>query len=281
MTLVVTWKADPIIVHLGSLNVGWYGLLFALGLVVVGPMIVDRIWRREKLPESWFTALFYYVLIGAVVGARLGHCLFYEPEYFLANPVEILKIWHGGLASHGGVLGIVIAVYFFSKKTSHRSMLWAFDRLCVPVGFAAGMIRLGNLMNHEIYGHATDLPWAFRFIENVREWSATGVDPVFSAPSHPTQIYEALCYFAIFGLTMWMYWKRDAGRHVGLIFGVAMILIFVARFLIEFVKNDQVDFEAGMTLNMGQWLSIPFILLGAWSVWYSFHAAKPADKRLI
>ena len=278
---VVTWTVDPILLHLGSLNVGWYGLFFALGLVVVGPYIVDKIWQKEKLPEEWFVALFYYVLIGAVVGARLGHCLFYEPEYFLANPVEILKIWNGGLASHGGVLGIVIAVYFHSKRYTKRSMLWTFDRLCVPVGFAAGMIRLGNLMNHEIYGHATDLPWAFRFIENVRAWSATGVEPVFSAPSHPTQIYEALCYFLIFAITMWMYWKRDARKHTGLIFGVAMILIFVARFLIEFLKNDQVAFEADMTLNMGQWLSIPIILFGIWSVWYSFHAKKPVEKRLI
>ncbi len=281
MLNVVTWTVDPILLDLGGPSVGWYGLFFALGLVVVGPSIVDKIWQKEKLPEKWFTSLFYYVLIGAVVGARLGHCLFYEPEYFLANPVEILKIWQGGLASHGGVLGIVIAIYFHSKRYTHKSMLWTFDRVCVPVGFAAGMIRLGNLMNHEIYGHATDLPWGFRFIENVRAWSAGLAEPIFSVPSHPTQIYEALCYFAIFGITMWMYWKKEAYKHTGLIFGVSMILIFTARFFIEFLKNDQVAFEADMSLNMGQWLSIPFILLGIWSVWYSFNAKTPVDKQLI
>lgn len=280
MLNVVTWTVDPILLDYKGMTIGWYGVFFAVGLVLFGPAIMDKIWRREQLPERWLTSLFYYIIIATVVGARLGHCLFYQPEYYLANPVEILKVWEGGLASHGGVIGIIIAVYFYSKKVSHRSMLWTFDRLCVPTGLVAGMIRMGNLMNHEIYGHPTDLPWGFRYIENIGAWRA-GAEPIFSLPSHPTQIYEALCYFAIFGLCMWMYWRTNARKHVGLIFGVFMTLTFLARFFIEFLKNDQVAFEATMTLNMGQWLSVPFIIAGIAAIWYSFANKKPADGRIL
>lgn len=266
---VVTWTVDPIIFQSGGLRLGWYGVLFAVGLIVFGGTILSKMWKHENLTEKSFNQLVFYVLIATIVGARLGHCLFYEPSYYLANPVEILKTWEGGLASHGGVIGIMIAIWIYSKKVSHQSMLWTFDRLCVPVGLVAAMIRLGNLMNHEIYGHATDLPWGFRFIENIHQWQA-GAEPIFSAPSHPTQLYEAAIYLLVFAVCMWLYWKRDAQKREGLIFGVAMVMIFTGRFLVEFVKNDQVGFEEGMTLNMGQWLSIPFVLIGIASIVYSF-----------
>ena len=266
---VVTWTVDPIIFQSGGLRLGWYGVLFAVGLIVFGGTILSKMWKHENLTEKSFNQLVFYVLIATIVGARLGHCLFYEPSYYLANPVEILKTWEGGLASHGGVIGIMIATWIYSKKVSHQSMLWTFDRLCVPVGLVAAMIRLGNLMNHEIYGHATDLPWGFRFIENIHQWQA-GAEPIFSAPSHPTQLYEAAIYLLVFAVCMWLYWKRDAQKREGLIFGVAMVMIFVGRFLVEFVKNDQVGFEEGMTLNMGQWLSIPFVIIGIASIVYSF-----------
>lgn len=266
---VVTWTIDPIIFQSGGLRLGWYGVLFAVGLIVFGGTILSKMWKHENLTEKSFNQLVFYVLIATIVGARLGHCLFYEPSYYLANPVEILKTWEGGLASHGGVIGIMIAIWIYSKKVSHQSMLWTFDRLCVPVGLVAAMIRLGNLMNHEIYGHATDLPWGFRFIENIHQWQA-GAEPIFSAPSHPTQLYEAAIYLLVFAVCMWLYWKRDAQRREGLIFGVAMVMIFVGRFLVEFVKNDQVGFEESMTLNMGQWLSIPFVIIGIASIVYSF-----------
>lgn len=341
---VVTWTLDPILLEWKGLRVGWYSILFAFGLIVFGYAIVSKMWRREKLPEDWLTALFYYVVIGTIVGARLGHCLFYQPEYYLANPSEILKVWHGGLASHGGVLGIMIAIYIYSRHVTHRSMLWTFDRLCVPVGLVAGMIRLGNLCNHEIYGHTTDVPWAFRFITNIGEWRA-GAEPIFSAPSHPTQIYEAAFYFLVFGLMLWLYWRRDAQKHVGLMFGITMVLIFTFRFFIEYLKNDQVPDEAmtgigiakwlaipsvlvsigfivalllkgkkyrtpilwvvgvslhmiffgilyllhrpetlaavSQALNIGQWLSIPIVLLGLWSIWYSLTCKRPADGRIV
>lgn len=266
---VVTWTVDPIIFQSGGLRLGWYGVLFAVGLIVFGGTILSKMWKHENLTEKSFNQLVFYVLIATIVGARLGHCLFYESSYYLANPVEILKTWEGGLASHGGVIGIMIAIWIYSKKVSHQSMLWTFDRLCVPVGLVAAMIRLGNLMNHEIYGHATDLPWGFRFIENIHQWQA-GAEPIFSAPSHPTQLYEAAIYLLVFAVCMWLYWKRDAQKREGLIFGVAMVMIFVGRFLVEFVKNDQVGFEEGMTLNMGQWLSIPFVIIGIASIVYSF-----------
>ncbi len=268
MIAAITWTLDPIIFQLGGARIGWYGVLFAIGLIIFGGGILAKMWKHEGLTEQSYNWLVVYVLVATVVGARLGHCFFYEPEYYLANPLEIFQTWKGGLASHGGVIGIMIAVYLYSKKVSKQSMLWTFDRLCVPTGLVAAMIRLGNLANHEIYGHATDMPWAFRFIDNIPQWQM-GAEPIFTAPSHPTQLYEALAYLLTFGVCMWLYWKRDAYKHEGLIFGVAMIMIFVARFFIEFVKNDQVGFEANMNLNMGQWLSVPFILIGIVSVVYS------------
>ncbi len=268
----VTWTADPAIFTIGSREIRWYGLAFAVGFAI-GYMIVERMWKRERLPQAWIDSLLIYTMLGTVIGARLGHCLFYAPDYYLANPVEILKIWEGGLASHGGTLGIIVAIYFYSRKVSHKSMLWTFDKLVVPTGLVAAMIRLGNLMNHEIYGHATDLPWGFRFIENLHAWKR-GAEPIFSAPSHPTQLYEAACYLIIFGVCLWLYFKKEAWRHEGLIFGIFLIWVFGTRFFIEFVKNDQEAFEADMVLNMGQWLSIPFVLAGCYFVWKALNLKK-------
>jgi len=240
-------------------------------------MIVARMWKQEKLPQPWIDSLLIYTMVGTVLGARLGHCLFYDPAYYLAHPLEIILpfeiidghwelVGYQGLASHGGVLGIIIAIYFYSRRVSHHSMLWAFDKLVVPTGLVAAMIRLGNLMNHEIYGHPTDLPWGFRFIQNLESWKM-GAQPIFTAPSHPTQLYEALCYLLTFVLCMWLYFKKEAWKKEGFIFGIFMICIFGARFFIEFLKNDQEDFEADMLLNMGQLLSIPFVLMGIFFVW--------------
>lgn len=264
MLLAVTWTADPTIFQLGPLQVRWYGLMFAIGFLI-GYKIVEKMWKKEDLPGPWIDKLFIYTILGTVIGARLGHVLFYAPGHYLANPAEIFKIWEGGLASHGGTLGIIIAIYFYSKRVTHKSMLWTFDRLVVPTGLVAAMIRFGNLMNHEIYGHPTDYPWGFRFIENLSAWK-NGAEPIFSLPSHPTQLYEGLCYLLTFVVCMWLYWKKDAYKKEGLIFGVFMIGIFLSRFFIEFLKNNQEDFEAGMILNMGQLLSIPFVLAGVYFV---------------
>jgi len=267
MTLLeITWKINPVIFSIGDREIRWYALAFLIGFYV-GYKIVERMYKRENLNLAWLDPLLYFTVGGTIIGARLGHCLFYDPQYYFSNPMEILKVWEGGLASHGGVLGIIIAIYFFSKYYSHQSMLWTFDKLVVPTGLVAALIRLGNLMNHEIYGHPTNLPWGFRFIENLPYWMHRGAAPVFSQPSHPTQIYEAICYLLTFTLCMWLYFKKNAWEKEGLIFGIFMICIFASRFFIEFLKNVQEEFEESMTLDMGQWLSIPFVLLGIFCVW--------------
>ena len=262
----ITWTADPILIG-HPVTIRWYGLMFVIGFFL-GYMIMKRMFRHEGAPEKWLDILLIYVVIATIVGSRLGHVFFYAWDYYSQHPIEILYTWEGGLASHGGTIGLMIAVVLFSIFVTKRSPFWTFDRLVIPIALVGALIRIGNLMNHEIYGHPTDLPWGFRFVVNVHQW-LQGAEPIFSAPSHPTQLYEAGCYLALFVLLMWMYWKKNAERRPGLIFGVFFIVLFTSRFIIEFVKNPQEDFEIGMTLNMGQWLSIPFILMGIGFVIYS------------
>lgn len=266
--LAITWNVDPTLFTILGREIRWYGLLWVIGLIVA-VYIVQKIFKREDLPEKWFDSLFVYMIVGIIVGARLGHCLFYEPAYYLANPIEILKVWEGGLASHGGVIGIIIAVWLYSRKITKLSMLWTFDRVMVPTGFTSAMIRIGNLMNHEIYGGPTDKPWGFRFIDNLYPWMH-GAEPIYTEPSHPTQIYEALAYLIVFGITMYLYFNTSAKDRKGLITGVGIMIIFLFRLFVEFVKNVQVEGEYSMIektgLNLGQWLSIPFVIWGLWLI---------------
>lgn len=263
----VTWTANPNLFD-GFVTVRWYGLMFAIGFLV-GYEVVYRIFKHEGAPEKWLGSLFIFVVVATILGARLGHVFFYDWAYYSQHPGEILKVWEGGLASHGGTAGILLAIWIFSRTITKRPMLWTLDRLVVPVGFVAALIRFGNLMNHEIYGSETSLPWGFRFVENIHQWMQ-GAEPIFSAPSHPTQIYEALCYLITFGVCMYIYWRRNAQEREGLIFGVFMLGIFVPRFLIEFIKNVQEPWEIAMRqsigLDQGQLLSIPFIVLGVWLI---------------
>ncbi len=264
---IVTWTADPTLftIDLGffEFQLRWYPLMFLIGFAL-GIWIMERIYAREGLNPERVYKLFIYTFIGTVVGARLGHCLFYDPSYYLAHPIEILKTYKGGLASHGGTIGVVLAVLLYAKK-DHVGKLWILDRLAIAVAPVAALIRMGNLFNHEIYGYETALPWGFRFIENIHQWER-GAEPIFTAPSHPTQIYEALAYLVIFAFLLWLYFRTDSPKRSGLLLGVFMLGVFGSRFLIEYVKNVQEDFEEGMLLDMGQILSIPFIIWGAWLI---------------
>ncbi len=251
----ITWDVSPILIE-WPVSVRWYGLMFAIGFWI-GYNLVAKMFKREGAPESWLGILLIWVAAGTIIGSRLGHVFFYEWDYYSQHLIEILYIRNGGLASHGGAIGVIVGVLCFSYFTTKRNPLWTFDRLVVVIAMVGGLIRIGNLMNSEIFGGPTDLPWGFMFIRSA-EWHHN----FLGQACHPTQIYEAMCYFALFALLMWMYWKKNEGERPGLIFGTFLIGTFLSRFFIEFIKNDQVAFEASMTLNMGQWLSIPFVLLG-------------------
>ena len=263
----ITWAANPDIIS-NPITVRWYGLMFAIGFLI-GYELVARMFKHEGAPERWLGILLIYVVIATIVGARLGHVFFYEWDVYSQDPIRILYIWEGGLASHGGTIAIILAIILYSIFVTKKSPLWTFDRLVIAIALVGGLIRLGNLFNSEIFGTATTLPWGFMFVRS-REWHMLYEGQAV----HPTQIYEALCYFALFGLLMWMYWKKNAEERPGLIFGVFLIGIFLPRFLIEFIKNDQVAREATMSLNIGQQLSIPFILLGAGLVIYAMMRPK-------
>lgn len=248
----IHWNVSPEIFSLGPLHVRWYGLMFAVGFLF-GYQHVEKMFKHENLNLKWLESLFIYMIVATVVGARLGHVLFYAWDYYSQHPIEILYVWQGGLASHGGTLGILIALTIWSKKVSKRNLLWVLDRVVVPTALVAALIRFGNLMNSEIYGVQTSLPWGFIFERNQE-----------TVAKHPTQIYESLSYLLTFGVMLYMYWKTKAKDYEGLIFGVFFTMIFTARFFIEFIKEEQEAFEKGMALNMGQLLSIPFVIAGVY-----------------
>jgi len=246
--LYIVWNPNPEIFHIGSISVRWYGILFALAFYF-GYLILTRIFKKEQIPLKELDRLTTYMIISTVVGARLGHCLFYEPQIYLANPLAILKIWEGGLASHGAALGIILGLYLFSRR-SKNSFLWVIDRVVIVVALSGFLIRTGNLMNSEIFGHGTTVPWAFIFVK------------ADNIPRHPTQIYEALTYLGIFFYLLIFYYKKNGKPREGFLFGMFLILIFGIRFFIEFLKEPQVGFESDMVLNLGQLLSIPFVIVG-------------------
>ena len=270
-TLVVNWHVNPEIFSLGALSIRWYGLLFISGFVL-GWFIFKWFFKKEGVPETLLDPLLYTLLIGTIVGARLGHCLFYQPDYYLGSWdgfCEIFMPWKGGLASHGGTIALFIAMWWFAKHYGRKydfDFLWILDHLAIAVCFAAMFIRFGNLFNSEIYGDATSLPWGFIF-----ELRGETV------PKHPTQLYEAFSY-ALLGVVLLLLYRFNLKRmYRGTFIGVFFIVLFGMRFLIEFVKEPQVGFEEGMLLNMGQLLSIPFILIGVGMLVYSFIKKEPAE----
>jgi phosphatidylglycerol:prolipoprotein diacylglycerol transferase len=264
MTLqIIPWDVNPEIFRIGNFTVRWYGLLFASGFVI-GYYVMKKIFKNEGLADSTLDRMTVYVAVGTIIGARLGHCFFYEPSYYLAHPAEILKVWHGGLASHGAAIGILVSLWLFVRKEK-KPFIWALDRVVIVVALAGALIRLGNLMNSEIYGVETTLPWGFVFLRNGE-----------TVPKHPTQIYEATAYLITFTILMRVYWKNKGKQKPGALFGLFLLLVFGFRFFVEYVKEDQVAFEAGMKLNMGQLLSIPFIIAGiAMLIWAYRKKAEP------
>lgn len=275
----IHWNPDPEIVKIFGISIRYYGLLFVGGLILC-IYILGWIYKRENIPSEHLSKLSIFGMIGIIVGARLGHCLFYEPSYYLSHPLEMILpitfppgggvkfIGYQGLASHGGALGLLIALYFYSRKTKH-SMIDTIDLIAVVAALACGFIRLGNFMNSEIIGIPTTKPWGVIF------------ERVDNVPRHPAQLYEAISYFIIFTIMMILYNKvRDRLKN-GFFFGLVLVLCFSARFLIEFVKENQVGFEDGMALNMGQLLSLPYILVGIGFIIYGLWRTKSSAHNKI
>lgn len=260
MSGVLNWNLDPVIVMItDSFPLKYYGALFAAGLLL-GYYIVRNIYKKENISIENLDSLLVYVIVGTILGARLGHCFFYEPEYFLQHPIEILLpiqkiggiykfVGFQGLASHGGTIGVLIAMILYCRKYKVK-FLWLLDRMAIGVPVTGAFIRFGNFMNSEIYGKPTNGSWGVVFQRD---------DLI---PRHPTQLYEAFSYLLIFGILFWMYKSDKIRQTSGLLFGCFLTLLFLARFIIEFFKENQETFENNMIINMGQILSIPFILIG-------------------
>lgn len=273
--LSINWNPEPELFNLfGHLPLRYYGLLWGIG-ILLACIIVQREYRDRKISDEKFSPLFFYCVIGITLGARLGHCLFYQPEYFLNHlwemilPVKFLPngewqwIGYRGLASHGGTLGLIIALWLYCRKTKLHYMD-VLDMIAVATPITACCIRLANLMNSEIIGKPTDVPWAFVF------------ERVDMLPRHPAQLYEAIAYFILFLVMMFLYKNYSKKLHRGFFFGLCLTAIFTFRFFVEFLKENQVDFENSMALNMGQWLSIPFVIIGIYFMF--FYGKKKSVK---
>jgi len=271
MILAINWDVSAQLID-GWSTPNLYGLLFVTGLIL-GYLVVARMYKKEGIDEKYLDKLVLYVVLATIIGARLGHVLFYGPyfdtvhqngwieEGYFSHPLSIFKIWEGGLASHGGAIAILLALIFYSKKVIHKPLLWILDRISAPIAVAAMFIRLGNLVNHEIVGDVTTVPWGFRFLHHdcnppyACDWADIPV-------RHPAQLYESMSYFLLFALLMFLFWKRDAWKKPGIMFGTFLIGLFGARFFIEFVKLGQAARDSDLLINTGQMLSIPFVIAG-------------------
>ena len=263
----IVWNPSEVAFHIGSFSVRWYSLCWLIGLAAAF-FIVKYLYKHQKLRDKDFDPLFVYCFFGILIGARLGHCLFYEPGYFLSSWEHVIEMFipmhkmadgswkftgYEGLASHGGTIGLILALILYCKHT--KLNIWrVMDNIAIATPFTACCIRLGNLMNSEIIGKVTDVPWAFIFQNAAPEY--------VGAPRHPGQLYEAIAYFIFFLIGLYLYRRKPDRVGTGFFFGLCLFLIFTARFFIEFTKINQVDFEDGLPLDMGQLLSIPFIVVG-------------------
>lgn len=263
---MIEWNVSPDIFSIGPFTLRWYSLMFIFSFLA-GYFITQKILRQEKKPDSYLDQLFIYVFVGTIAGARLGHCLFYDPAYYLSHPLEILMVWKGGLASHGAAIGILFSLYLFARNKRDVTFLWTVDRVVIVVALAGFFIRLGNLFNSEIVGSPTDVPWAFIFPRYES-------NPV---PRHPTQLYEAIAYLIIFFILYRIYNHKREKTESGLLFGLFLVGIFGFRFFVEFFKEVQESWEAALPLDMGQILSIPFVLIGLYLI---FTAKPPAPQKI-
>lgn len=259
---MINWNVSPDIFSIGPITIRWYGLLFAMSFIV-GYQIMVIIFKRENKSEHDLNDLVWYMILGTVLGARLGHCLFYNPDYYLSHPLEILQIWKGGLASHGAAIGIITALVLYARKKKEISFLWVIDRIVITVALSGFFIRLGNLFNSEIIGKPTNGNWGFVFVS------------VDNIPRHPAQLYEAIAYLLIFIFLLTFYFRVKGKFKNGLLFGLFLITVFGFRFFVEFLKENQSIFEQNLFLNMGQLLSIPFVILG---IYFLFRKDKKVIK---
>jgi phosphatidylglycerol---prolipoprotein diacylglyceryl transferase len=263
----IRWDVSPVIFNLGPLPIRWYSLgwILAFGM---GFFLVQRTYRKEGKPEQDLETILLYMVLGAIIGARLGHCLFYRPDYYLANPVEIFAFWKGfqGLSSHGGTIGILVSLFIFTRRHPDQPYFWLLDRIAAPTALGGFFIRMGNLMNSEILGLPTDVPWAMVFVR------------VDNLPRHPAQLYEAVAYGVIFVLLFLLQRRRGPTLPTGTLTGAFLALVFTARILIEFVKERHAPFELGLPLSMGQILSIPMVAAGLVLIWWVRRERTPAPR---
>jgi len=276
--LAINWAVDSEIID-GLRTPNLYGLLFVSGLII-GYFVVKKMYEKENMSADSLDKLVMYMVLATIVGARLGHVLFYGPYFdevvngvtvergYFSHPEDIFKVWEGGLASHGAAIAILISLYMYSKKVVQKPFIWILDRISAPIAIGGTCIRLGNLVNHEMVGETTSLPWGFRFLHHdclypyLCSWDQIPV-------RHPAQLYEAICYFIAFLVLLFLYWKKESWRQPGKVFGYFLIFIFGARFLVEFVKLGQTARDEVLLLNTGQLLSIPFVLAGIYLIWKS------------
>ena len=285
MNLVIKWDVSPEIID-GWRTPNLYGLLFVTGLII-GYFVIKRMFKTEQIDDKKLDSLVMFMVISIIVGARLGHVFFYGPywdyvdesgrliEGYFSHPESIIKVWEGGLASHGAAVAILLALWYYSRNVVHKPYLWILDRIAAPIAIAGCFIRLGNLVNHEIVGDISNLPWAFSFSMYYDE--ATNMfDP---RPRHPAQLYEAIAYLFSFGFLYFLYWKKKGYLKPGLVFGSFLILIFGARFLVEFIKLGQTARDFQLPINTGQMLSIPLVLAGIYLVYKALYDKVQNDTR--
>ena len=256
------WNIDPVLIHLGPLKIRWYGLFF-VGSFFIGLMLGRWMYQREGRDPAILDTLLIYLLAGTVIGARLMHCFAYEPDFYLSHPLEIFKVWKGGLASHGGLIGVIIAAWIFCRRYN-EDFLWLLSRTTIPGALTASFIRLGNFFNSEILGKPSDLPWAVIF------------ERVDMIPRHPVQLYESLAYLLLFLVLLGLYKRLSLATSTQLLPGLFFTYVFGIRFFLEFFKTKQADYTWNLPLTTGQALSLPFILIGV--IWFVYAYRKTAKK---